>query len=213
VKLGNSPQIDMAGDWDFIFTVETAAPQLDWPEGSIEEYEWNINQVSGGIHSGLLRIKDAQGDRFLGVVDSSQVTFARRYMAPQGLTTYTNHNFNTGIDSLFGQLSGIVESTGPKEVSWSVDATRQVEGTPSSLMLIDDRPDTPTDAIQVRLEGPEGSMLVTVGGTAGASVVVPLSPGTWTLSRLGAGAEASVRLRTAAGDEPRVVALSALLAP
>jgi len=210
VKLGNSPQIDMAGDWDFIFTVETAAPQLNWPEGSTEEFEWNISQISGGIHSGLLRFKDAQGDRFLGVVDSSQITIARRYMAPQGLTTYTSHNFNTGVDTLVGQLSGLVESTVPHEVSWSVDATRQVEGAPSSLMLIDDRPESQTDAIQVRLEGPEGSMLVTIGGQAGASVVVPLSPGTWNLSRLGAGPEACVQVHAAKGDDPQVLTLSAL---
>jgi len=218
LRVANPPKHDLAGSWSMHLEVSWTSDELAWLTGSQEQQTWNIEQQYEGPQRGLLRITDQDGQRFIGMANDTQVTLARRYDSSLGALTYTFPTVYPEGDYMSGQLQARLETPeGAHELGWTFEGYRGGEAatnSTSSLIVVDDRDPQLglAEATQVvQLRGPSGDRLVSVGGEAGETTLVLLTPGRWFASLLGAEGSATLDFESRVG-EPHVLALSELSA-
>ncbi|MEO2095519.1 MAG: hypothetical protein ABGY71_15905, partial [bacterium] len=125
VRVANPPQFDIQGLWSMSLFVEWTSAELSWLTGSQSNPLWNIVQVSSGPTRGLLRVTDELGRHFIGVVNDSQVTLARRHDDDLGLVTYTFPTLNPQGGYISGQLQAtLVNAQGEHKLGWALEGQR-----------------------------------------------------------------------------------------
>ena len=113
----NAPTYDLSGVWNMVSTIAWVDGSCSLSAGSSVTEEWVIESIDSGLTPGLIKITVDGGVEFIGVMNSSQLTFGRRYEL--GFETiiwqYTSMNVDewggsNGTGAMFGTVLGIVEA-------------------------------------------------------------------------------------------------------